>query len=138
MELRKFISATLIEIDKGVADTQSYLKENNSKMLINPTHNGGVVKAKGNYDRSIQNVEFDLSIAYTEKESQETESKENGGLGLQVVSLFSFNMGGDSKDADKWEKLNAITNRIKFSVPISIATNTEHNERKSTVRVNTF
>lgn len=112
MELSEFIKTVLTEITQGIEDAQESLKEKD--MLINP-----ITKSDGTYDtagkgskRQIQNLEFDLSVSV----SSETKK---GASAIAVVSFFAGK--GDISSINE----NISTNRLKFSIPVSLPTNTK-------------
>jgi hypothetical protein len=108
MDLKEFISETLVQITQGVQDAQEKIKD--TGCLINPNglHKGDNVK--GGFDgvyRSIQKVK--MSVAVNVVENSETKA------GLGVVSSI-IKAGISSKDGES----NTVSNRIEFDIPISL------------------
>lgn len=98
VDLREFVTQTLVQIVEGVADAQEAmrLEDKKIKAVINARHSGDKL------------VEFDVAV------SASSESSKSGGGSLQV---FSFLGGGaDVAQADTW----AMANRVRFAVNVSL------------------
>jgi len=115
MELKSFVSETLVEIVEGEKEAQEKTKE--AGALINPKgvfteSNTKIVKwlpervSSGDW-REDQIVEFDVAVAVSEKD----EAK--GGVGIQVASIM-IGLGVSGKIEDE----NNTISRLKFSVPL--------------------
>jgi predicted ATP-dependent Lon-type protease len=109
MELKEFVTESLMQIVEGIADAQKRLKENGSEAIINTnmtaTDVGHVVT--GGRRRPVEFVEFDVAVIANEG----TEMK--GGVGLTVASLLKFEAGA------KGNQSTGSESRIKFKVPLS-------------------
>jgi hypothetical protein len=109
MELKEFITQTLVQITEGVAEAQTLVKE--SGCLINPegfSMVGDQIKIgyKNEY-RKIQNIKMSVSVTVTEGTGNKS------GIGI-VASVFKVGMSADQKES------NEVTNRIDFEIPISL------------------
>lgn len=125
LNLSDFVADTITEVAKGVEKAKENLKE--LDVLINPaTDSSGNIKT--NYDgtiRPMQNIEFDLSVTISKEEIDTEKDTKEGSARIQVVSLFSFTLGGGVKN-ESTEELNlknTAVNRVKFSIPVSFGTN---------------
>lgn len=111
MELKDFVKESLTQIATGIMEAQEELKGSNC--LINPAgfinKNGQVQHEYNDQLLSIQNVKMSISVSVTKA----SETK----VGLSVLSTIA-NFGLSDKDS----KNDNITNRIEFSVPISLPT----------------
>ena len=109
MDLRQFVTETLVQVSQGIEDAQQQLKESGSETIINTnmtkTDAGHLVT--GGRRRPVEFVEFDVAILANEG----TETK--AGIGLTVASLLKLDAGGKSTESAGRES------RIKFKVPIS-------------------
>lgn len=102
MELKQFVKETLLSIVSGVDEANTV---NNRFRII------GVKRNIGGYDGN--NVEFDVSIAVSEKSSD----KIGGKAGVTLLNVVSVSAGIDSKLAESNCFQN--TNRLKFTVWVS-------------------
>ena len=109
MELKQFITETLVQISDGIQEAQKQLKERGSEAIVNTnmteTDVGHLVT--GGRRRPVEHVEFDVAILANEG----TETK--AGVGITVASLLKLDAGGKSSQTSGRES------RIKFKVPIS-------------------
>jgi len=109
MELKQFITETLVQISEGIEEAQKVLKERGSEARINTnmtkTVDGHLVT--GGRRRAVEFVDFDVAILANEG----TETK--AGIGLTVASLLKLDAGGRSNQTQGQES------RIKFKVPMS-------------------
>ena len=109
MELKQFITETLVQVSAGIEAAQKQLKDNGSETIINTnmtvTDAGHLVT--GGRRRPVEFVEFDVAILANEG----TETK--AGIGLTVASLLKLDAGGRSTESTGRES------RIKFKVPMS-------------------
>ncbi len=109
MELKQFVTETLVQISEGIEAAQKQLKENGSASIINTnmtkTNDGHLVT--GGRRRPVEYVEFDVAVLANEG----TETK--AGIGLTVASLLKLDAGGQSNQTAGSES------RIKFKVPMS-------------------
>lgn len=109
MDLKQFITETLVQISDGIEAAQKQLKESGSEARINTNMTvieGGHI-VTGGRRRAVEFVEFDVAVLANEG----TETK--GGIGITVASLLKLDMGGKSTESAGRES------RIKFKVPMS-------------------
>lgn len=109
MELKEFITETLVQICAGIEAAQKQLKDSGSEAIINTnmTVDSAGHLVTGGRRRPVEFVEFDVAILASEG----TETK--GGVGLTVASLLKLDAGGKSTETAGRES------RIKFKVPMS-------------------
>ena len=109
MELKDFVTETLVQIAEGIDGAQKRLQEKNSEAIINTnmteTEKGHLVT--GGRNKAVEMVEFDVAILANEGTSTKA------GVGLTVASLLKLDAGGQSKQSKGTES------RIKFKVPMS-------------------
>ncbi len=98
MELEKFISETLSEIQKGVDSAIKKTSDDNG--AINPSFGG-----EKDLEELVQEVKFDIAVTTTE------EASVSAGGGIKVVGL---KLGADGQDITK----SSNVSRIQFSVPL--------------------
>jgi hypothetical protein len=99
MELEKFISQTLSEIQKGVQGAIDATQS--TKGAINP-HFGSEITFGPHL---VQNVEFDIAVTVS------NENELSGGGGIKVVG---FKLGAEGKDSIQ----NSSVSRVQFTIPI--------------------
>lgn len=111
MELQEFVSETLVQIIKGVADAQR--KAEKLGAHVNPIglQSPGKAPVGQRYDSTTwavtENVEFDVAVSAADN----TETK--GGIGVFVGPLT---LGSQGETGSKYSTVS----RIKFSVPIML------------------
>lgn len=108
MDLKEFISETLVQITTGVQEAQEKVKD--TGCLINPEgfHQGENLKSGYNKEyRHVQKVK--MSVAVNVIENSETKA------GLGVVTAI-FKAGASAKEGE----VNNVMNRIEFEIPISL------------------
>lgn len=107
MELKEFVTTTLVQITEGVKDAQEQLKD--SGVLINP-RSAATVNAVSDTDtrnlRMIQSVKMDIAITVSEN----VKGKAGIGIAASVFKVGASNEEGSS---------NSHTSRIEFDIPIS-------------------
>lgn len=109
MELKQFITATLVDINQGVYDAIMELKESQLGAAINPIYSKDGQLNNGHIPKHLQQVEFDIAI--TTENDTTTESKGAVKGGIKVLSGSYDNSTLDKESDTKYS-------RIKFSVPI--------------------
>ena len=109
MELKEFITSTLMQIVEGIEVAQKRLKQNGSEAIINTnmTRDTDGHLVTGGRRRSVELVEFDVAIVASEG------SEMKAGGGITVVSVFKAEAGGKSNQSTGSES------RIKFKIPMS-------------------
>ncbi|MFA7638390.1 MAG: hypothetical protein WCY02_03675 [Parvibaculum sp.] len=102
MELKQYISETLVEICEAVSDAKEKVRKS-----------VGIAIAPGTIDSVAQSapslIEFDISILVSD-----TSSKEGKGSARIKVVAVDFQMGGSAGGSSKAESQQ----RIRFSVPV--------------------
>ena len=101
MELKDFISQTLVEIQAGVQDAINKTIANDTRGAINPVW--GARDAISRQD--IQKVNFDIAVTISEKSAGNAEG------GIKVVAL---KIGGGISESTETSNVS----RIQFSIPI--------------------
>jgi len=109
MELKDFISETLIHIVDGVKEAQKHAKENDAK--INPINlqlqksGNKPIYSDGRGINFAQVIDFDVALTVTD------EKKGKSGVGVFVGPI---GIGGQIQS----DKINSSISRISFSVPV--------------------
>jgi len=109
MELKDFITATLVEINQGVQASIEQLKEQDISCAINPAWVGdkGTIDSH-HVDSHLQKVDFDIAVTTENSNSNTEKGAIKGGIKVIAGSI-------DKTNTDK--DLDSKTSRIKFSVP---------------------
>lgn len=111
MELKDFISETIIQINQGLLEAQEKTKKYGT--VINPHLRGAPSDSfKTTKDMALysaQGVDFDVCL--TVEESQCADKK-----GKLELAAGIFKLGGQDKKSENSK--NQEVNRIKFSIPI--------------------
>ena len=109
MELKEFVSQTLVQIFEGVVTAQTELSANGIKINPDIWNNSTAQKEGKLLDPTmspIEEVQFDVAV--TASDSAGAKAK---------IGVLSGIVGGSMEG--KGEKSKELVNRIKFSVPIS-------------------
>ena len=87
MNLREFVTETLVEIAAGIEDAQKQLQDSGSTAEINPymTKDGSDKWVTGGRRKNVEIVEFDVAILA----SEDTNAK--AGIALKVASVIDLN-----------------------------------------------
>ena len=101
MELHEFITATLVDIQRGVHNAIETAKKDKFAGVINPIWGGAQNAGPGN----VQKVEFDIAVSGSEKLSGEADA------GIKVLGV---GLGGKASVSDE----NSKVSRIRFAVPL--------------------
>jgi hypothetical protein len=116
MELKDFISQTLVSIVDGVGAAQDYAKEHGAR--INPDvrniHAPGIITDPNHV--YMQVVDFDVAVSVSDTDAVRGDLKAGVNIGLgsiQVVGIGSEVRGSKIKD-------NVSVSRIKFSIPVRL------------------
>jgi len=109
MDLKTFISETIIGIIEGVADAQQRVAEDFDTAAVALLDRPGEQARWRNPD--FKSVAFDVAITSAQEESKETGAK--GGLKVYVISASV-----DGKDAAS-TKLSSVS-RVRFEVPVHL------------------
>ena len=107
MDLKEFITETLVQITNGVIEAQELIKDKGAYINPEGRHSGENVEPgfEGRF-RHIQKVKMSVAVTVTENLEKKA--------GISVLSVISA--GVSAKNSD----LNSITNRIEFEIPISV------------------
>lgn len=108
MELKEFVTETLVQITQGVKDAQEQIKDTGA--LINPMtydSSGSIHSGIKSNCRNTQSIKMDIAVTVIEN------SGNKAGIGI-VASVFK--VGASSEQSDS----NSTTSRIEFNVPISL------------------
>lgn len=100
MELREFVSKSLVDIRNGVIDANLAIAKQEGKTLGKDMASQFAIPAGGSKDKDII---FDVAVVVTQENST------TGGGGIKVAVV---NIGGEVKDAGKQEQ----TSHIKFTI----------------------
>jgi|SRR6516162_6997805 hypothetical protein len=103
MELKEFVTETLLSITEGVGEAiRRRLEDKSGVSVINPVWAGMEVDWK----ELVQQVEFDVAVTEADKTTG------GGKAGIRVLPLVE--VAGEGSKA--WER--STVSRIKFSVPV--------------------
>jgi len=117
MELQEFISSVLMQLIEGVVQAQEFAQSHNveifpeEKFFSDFEKMSRTTKTK----RLVNFVEFDVAVVVVESKDL------SGGMGIRVPG---WNIGYHAKT----ETEKSIVNRIKFSVPIVLPTQSVNTE----------
>lgn len=101
MELREFITQTLVQIQQGVQDAIEQQDAAKTNGIINP-----VFSMNGRPGRDhLQKVEFDVAVTATDKAS---------GGGKAGIKVFSVELGGEGAKGTE----HSVASRVKFTIPV--------------------
>jgi len=116
MDLKEFLSETLVQIVEGIEDAQHRTADKQNVGLnipvSNPTKelvNFAMVNSSGSHQ--VQLIQFDIAITATEG----TDTK--GGIGV-VAGVLNLGSSGQSHAE------NATVSRVKFTLPVLLPTST--------------
>lgn len=100
MELKDFISNSLVDIQEGVEDAIKKVDSKGTTGVINPDFKHVRTNAA-----LIQNVNFDIAVTASDKE----------GTGIQGrIKVVGIEIGGDGTNSTE----TSMVSRIQFCVPI--------------------
>lgn len=101
MELKDFISKTIVDIQQGVQEAIQTVQNDKTNGVINPVW-GNVNRITV---RNIREVNFDIAVTVSEKKE--------GGIGAGI-NVMGVKIGGDGSKGSE----NSNVSRINFTVPI--------------------
>lgn len=104
MDLRTFVSETLTQISKGIADAQAANPDVRICPPVNTSATGGQQSIQGD-GKAVQEIIFDIAVTAAENDS----TKGEGG-----IKVFYMSFGASGEHATQ----NATVSRIKFSLPV--------------------
>jgi len=110
MDLSRFISETLVGIQKGVHDAISQSKNEELSGVINPVlpkqlAMGGYTQDKNLNKSHLERVQFDIAVTVDESKSSGVDGS---------IKVMGISAGGDKGSTHT----SATESRIKFSIPI--------------------
>lgn len=112
MELKDFISETILQIASGVMDAKEKCKE--LDVIVNPdltvgANNAYYVPNKGTYpvERRVQIINMDICVTVSESENNGIEGK----VGIKI-----FGIGANSTES----KGSTNESRVRFSIPVCL------------------
>ena len=103
MELKDFVSQTLVDIAEGVRDAQEKLSSNENPTRIAPRPDFGPMATA--FDQVKQIVEFDVAV--TSEERKQTK----GGIGVMLAPVALGSQGQSTTQS-------STVSRLKFTVPV--------------------
>lgn len=109
MELKEFITATLVEIQQGVQDAIYECEQLKLKGVINPIYSADGNISSQHISSHRQNVDFDIAVTTENSSSSQQDGKVKGGIKVLSGSI-------DKSDTEK--ESDSKSSRIKFSIPI--------------------
>lgn len=114
MELKEFITQTLININQGIIDAQEQTKESGIK--INPKNirkrDSGTYDASNGNSATIQEIEFNIVVNVTE-----------GNDSKIAVGAFTGLLSGGVSNTN--QNNNSTQTTIKFNLPVQFPSNDE-------------
>lgn len=124
--VRAFVRSSLLEIMGGVNEAAAYEKTRELNVgyeeILPSVSTIGATSSEG---PQSERVEFDIAVTMVASEGDESKDSIGGGFGLSVpLGAVSFSIGGSRQIEQIEGKSSSIeyANRIRFSVPISYAT----------------
>lgn len=114
MELKDFVSATLLEIVQGVHSAQSKAKALGATISpeLGPQAQGALQSKGIQISNTMQVIEFvEFEVCVTTSENTEVESKANAGLKIYVINV-------GASVGEKALNNNQAQHKIKFKVPL--------------------
>ncbi len=114
MELKEFVSQSIVEIIEGITNAQSRISNDDTQIVPNvqrlftQSNTGGSNLALGWDDKGnlIHTIEFDVAVTATEG------SESKSGIGV-VTGVFGLGAQGKTTDT------NQSISHLKFRIPIS-------------------
>ncbi|ENQ8749290.1 TPA: hypothetical protein ACVU5U_004614 [Vibrio parahaemolyticus] len=118
MNLKDFVSESILEIIEGVQDAQKRIESDDAKVaphieqIFSQSQTGGTNLAIGwdSTNNLVHSIEFDVAVTTSEG----TNTK--GGIGV-VAGVFS--LGAQGASSDNYQSIS----RLKFRVPVSFPRN---------------
>jgi len=125
MDIREFVSSSILQVMEGVADTQERARELGG--YVNPTAhslnaNGGHIGITAN-SLAIYPIAFDIAVTVGGESGMEAGAK------LQVASIVSI--GGKGKSADKHETISRVKFSVSVTLPVDADSNVERDKRRA-------
>ena len=112
MELKEFITQTLININQGIIDAQEQTKE--SGIVINPKNikkrDNNIYEVYNGYSAPIQEIEFNIVVNVTEGKDSKI-----------AVGAFTGMLSGGVSNTN--QNNNSTQTTIKFNLPVQFPSN---------------
>lgn len=122
MELREFITQTLININQGIIDAQDQTKD--SGIIINPQNirkrDSNIYEFYNGNSAPIQEIEFNVVVNVTEGKDSKI-----------AVGAFTGMLSGGVSNTN--QNNNSTQTTIKFSIPVQFPSNDELKKQPSRV-----
>jgi transcriptional regulator CtsR len=112
VKLSELIEQTLSEIANGIENAKT---SSNHLIAISPHSIDGKPVSEMSY------IEFDVSIAVTEKSDSSSSSERGGGGEIKVLSIAGLNGKSSSRDDEANSISSQLTHRISFKVPVCMS-----------------
>lgn len=112
MDLKTFVSETLIQIVEGVSEAQRLVRENGGNASVNPHQIAAESKQKIGQPTP---VEFDVALVVSEESQTQQGSKAGGSAGFLAVAKVSAELNEQTGGKSKTEAVS----RVKFSVRLA-------------------
>lgn len=112
MELKEFISETILQISSGILDAMDKCSE--LDVIVNPDITVGsegsfYVPKQGDYpmQRRVQIIDMDIAITVSQVEENTMGAK----IGVSMLGIGGETKGGSNKSSE---------NRVRFSIPVCL------------------
>lgn len=109
MDLKDFVSETIVQISQGLIDAQEKTKDLgtviNPPLFTKPEEDAIVKDNEGNTDQAAQFIDFDICLTVENANNSEAKGK---------ISIFSCSLGGGESSSVNIGNMN----RIKFTIPV--------------------
>jgi hypothetical protein len=102
MELKEFVTETLLSIFEGIEETINRLDTKGAAGTINPHWRG----SRANWKKNVEKVDFDVAVTASDKISG------SGKAGIEVFSIIKA--GGEASKAVE----QSTVSKVKFSIPV--------------------
>jgi|GEM_PF-658503 hypothetical protein len=119
MDLRTFISESLIQIANGVADAREQFKKDGTAAEVNPSKSE---RGKGRRTGDASPVEFDVAVTVADETRGDSNEKIGGKAGLlSVVSLqASAEVGSGESTARREQQVSRIRFKVLLAQPSDV------------------
>ncbi|MGE5062882.1 MAG: hypothetical protein ACM3IG_02330 [Myxococcales bacterium] len=114
MDLKTFVSETLVQIVDGVSEAQARIEKSGVAAAINPSS----IAADSPRDHgSASPVEFDVAVVVSEESSEASGEKAKAAAGL--ISVVSLRAAGELESGRAAGARNETSSRIRFTVQLA-------------------
>lgn len=101
MELKEFVTETLIAIHDAITQAINRIEAAGGKGTINPHW-----LEEGSWDKNVEKVDFDIATSVSDKAAGTAK------VGIKVFTVVD--VGGDGSKSRE----HSVANKVKFSVPM--------------------